>query len=54
LKFIPSENPSLYAKNISSVRGSKVEVRFDTPCALQIDGEVVENVTSYTVEVPSK
>ena len=34
--------------------GKKVEVKFDKPCALQIDGEVVENVTSYTVEVPEK
>lgn len=42
------------SKNITSVRGSKVEVTFDKPCALQIDGEVVENVTTYTVEVPSK
>jgi len=52
-KFSAGKHEKL-AKNISSVRGSKVEVRFDTPCALQIDGEVVENVTSYTVEVPSK
>lgn len=34
--------------------GKKVEVKFDTPCALQIDGEVVDNVTCYTVEVPQK
>ncbi len=34
--------------------GKKVEVKFDTPCALQIDGEVVDNVTCYTVEVPEK
>ena len=39
------------ANNIASVRGSKVEVTFDIPCALQIDGEVVENVTSYVVEI---
>jgi len=32
-------------------RGSKVEVSFDKPCALQIDGDVVEDVTSYIVEV---
>ena len=36
------------------VTGKHVEVTFDSPCALQIDGEVVENVTSYVVEVPSK
>lgn len=34
--------------------GKKVEIKFDQPCALQIDGEVVLNVTSYTVEVPEK
>ena len=34
--------------------GKKVEVKFDQPCSLQIDGEVVPNVTSYTVEVPEK
>ena len=33
--------------------GKHIEVTFDKPCALQIDGEVVENVTSYIVEVPS-
>lgn len=32
-------------------RGKKVEISFDKPCALQIDGDVIENVTSYTVEV---
>lgn len=32
------------------VEGKKVEVKFDKPCALQIDGEVVENVLSYSVE----
>lgn len=37
-----------------AVKGKKVEVKFDKPCALQIDGEVVHDVTSYTVEVPSK
>ena len=34
--------------------GKKVEIKFDQPCALQIDGEVVLNVTSYVVEVPQK
>lgn len=31
-------------------RGNKVTVSFEKPCALQIDGDVVENVTTYTVE----
>jgi diacylglycerol kinase family enzyme len=29
--------------------GQEVTVRFDTPCALQIDGETVLGVTEYTV-----
>lgn len=39
---------------VTVVTGKKVQVSFDEPCALQIDGEVVDNVTSYTVEVPEK
>lgn len=35
------------------VVGKKIEVKFDSPCALQIDGEVVDNVTEYSVEVPN-
>ena len=31
-------------------KGRKVTVSFDEPCALQIDGDVVENVLTYTVE----
>ena len=30
--------------------GHKVEVSFDQPCALQIDGDVIDGVTSYIVE----
>lgn len=36
----------------STFVGKKVEVKFAKPCALQIDGEVVKDVTSYIVEVP--
>ena len=43
-------NHSKLTKNIASVTGKQIEVKFDKPCALQIDGEVVENVTSYIVE----
>lgn len=52
----PTYSKGKYAgkKWASAVRGRKVEVKFDKPCALQIDGEVVHDVTSYTVEVPSK
>ena len=30
--------------------GRKVTVSFDQPCALQIDGDVIEDVLTYTVE----
>ena len=56
LRF-PSLNKGEHIKKkdwFTSKVGKKVEVKFDKPCALQIDGEVVENVTSYTVEVPTK
>lgn len=56
LRF-PSLNKGEHIKKkdwVTTVVGKKVEVKFDEPCALQIDGEVVLNVTSYTVEVPEK
>ena len=34
-------------KNVYCVQGKEIEVQFDRPCGLQIDGEVVEEVTSY-------
>jgi diacylglycerol kinase family enzyme len=30
--------------------GKKVTVSFDQPCALQIDGDVIKEVLTYTVE----
>jgi diacylglycerol kinase family enzyme len=30
--------------------GKKIHVRFSEPCAVQIDGETVLNVTEYTAE----
>ena len=56
LRF-PSLNKGEHIKKkdwFTSKVGKKVEVKFDKPCALQVDGEVFENVTSYTVEVPEK
>lgn len=35
---------------VSIMTGKEIEVRFDKPCALQIDGETVLNVTSYIVK----
>lgn len=37
-------------KVVSVFKGKKVTVTFDKPCALQIDGEVVQDVTTYSVE----
>ena len=36
---------------VDIVEGKKIEVTFDHPCALQIDGETVRNVTSYVAEI---
>ncbi len=33
------------------IEGRRIEVQFDKPMALQIDGEVVHNVTSYVAEI---
>jgi diacylglycerol kinase family enzyme len=40
-------------KMIDVVRGKEITVKFDRPCALQIDGETVLDVTSYTVKAAS-
>ena len=40
-----------YTKNVRMTKGKRIEVTFDRPCALQIDGETVLDVTSYIVEV---
>ncbi len=34
---------------IDVIKGNNITVKFDKPCALQIDGETVLNVTEYTV-----
>jgi len=34
---------------VTVIEGKKIEVTFDKPCALQIDGETVLNVSSYKV-----
>lgn len=45
-----------YKKNIAIHEGYNVEVTFDRPCALQIDGETILGVTSYKAcaRVPAK
>ncbi len=53
LMRFPSLNKGEHIKKADWVtvkRGHKVKVSFDQPCALQIDGDVIDNVTSYTVE----
>ena len=37
-----------YTKSIDIRTGHEIKVEFDKPCALQIDGETVLNVTTYT------
>ena len=41
-----------HTKHTAILRGREIEVEFDSPCALQIDGETVLNVTSYRVTAP--
>ena len=37
-------------KMIKVIKGHEITVEFDRPCALQIDGETVLNVTTYTAK----
>ena len=43
-------------KHVEIIEGREIRVEFDKPCALQVDGETVLNVSSYTanVRVPAK
>ena len=45
-----------HTKLIQVIEGKEITVEFDKPCALQIDGETVLDVTSYTAraKVPAK
>ena len=38
-----------HTEMVEILTGHDIEVRFDRPCALQIDGETIRNVTSYSV-----
>ena len=54
LMRFPSLNKGEHVKKkdwITVRTGKKVTVSFEEPCALQIDGDVIENVLTYTVEV---
>lgn len=37
-------------KIITILEGNEITVKFDTPCALQVDGETILNVSSYTAK----
>ena len=53
LMRFPSLNKGEHVKKTDWVtirRGRNVTISFEEPCALQIDGDVVENVLTYTVE----
>lgn len=39
-----------YKKNVEIIKGNEVTVRFDRPCALQIDGETILDVIEYSVK----
>lgn len=39
-----------YKEMFDEISGHEITVEFDRPCALQIDGETVKNVRSYTVK----
>ena len=39
-----------HTKQVEVLRGHEITVEFDRPTALQIDGETVLGVTSYTVK----
>lgn len=53
LMRFPSLNKGEHVKKkdwVTVQTGKKVTVSFDQPCALQIDGDVIEDVLTYTVE----
>ena len=40
-----------YTDMVHIMSGKEIEVKFDVPCALQIDGETVLNVSSYRAKI---
>lgn len=43
-----------HTKHVKIIEGKEITVEFDKPCALQVDGETVLDVTSYTARVRVK
>ncbi len=41
-------------KYVTVIKGKNISVEFDAPCALQIDGETILNVTGYSVTADSR
>jgi len=39
-----------YTKNVTLLTGKTIEVSFDSPSAIQLDGEAVRNIKSYIVQ----
>ena len=42
-----------YSKYVEVLTGNEITVEFDRPVALQIDGETILNVSSYTATIPA-
>lgn len=36
-------------KSVAIITGKEIQVNFDTPCALQVDGETILGVSEYRV-----
>lgn len=43
-----------HKKNCTVLEGKRITVEFDKPTPIQIDGEVIKNVTEYEVELSNK
>ena len=43
-----------HKKNCTVLEGKRITVEFDKPTPIQIDGEVIKNVTKYEVELSNK
>ena len=43
-----------HTEMVKILSGKEITVKFDEPCALQIDGETILNVTEYTVTAKTK
>lgn len=41
-----------YTQYVEIIEGNNIEVQFDRPVPLQVDGETTQNVTNYSVKVP--